>query len=52
MRAWRGEPAQVDSNQPKANPARFCCLGKGGHTFGDELSEQERMELIEYLKTL
>jgi hypothetical protein len=27
-------------------------MGKGGHTFGDDLSESERMDLIEYLKTL
>jgi mono/diheme cytochrome c family protein len=27
-------------------------LGNQGHTFGDKLSEAERMELIEYLKTL
>jgi hypothetical protein len=27
-------------------------LGNGGHTFGDKLSEGERMEVIEYLKTL
>ena len=27
-------------------------LGNGGHTFGDKLSEAERIELIEYLKTL
>jgi mono/diheme cytochrome c family protein len=27
-------------------------MGNGGHTFGDELSEDERMDLIEYLKTL
>jgi mono/diheme cytochrome c family protein len=27
-------------------------LGNGGHTFGDKLSEDERMDLIEYLKTL
>lgn len=27
-------------------------LSNGGHTFGDELSEDERMDLIEYLKTL
>jgi mono/diheme cytochrome c family protein len=27
-------------------------MGKAGHTFGDELSEDERMDLIEYLKTL
>jgi mono/diheme cytochrome c family protein len=26
--------------------------GNGGHTFGDELSEEERMAVIEYLKTL
>jgi hypothetical protein len=27
-------------------------MGNGGHTFGDDLSEDERMDLIEYLKTL
>ena len=31
--------------------ARFG-MKNGGHTFGDDLSEAERMELIEYLKTL
>ena len=31
--------------------ARFG-MNKGGHTFGDELSEEERMDVIEYLKTL
>jgi mono/diheme cytochrome c family protein len=27
-------------------------LGNGGHTFGDDFSEEERMAVIEYLKTL
>jgi hypothetical protein len=27
-------------------------LGNGGHPFGDKLSEDDRMDLIEYLKTL
>jgi hypothetical protein len=27
-------------------------LGNRGHTFGDKLSEEQRMDLIEYLKTL
>jgi hypothetical protein len=31
--------------------ARFG-MGNGGHTFGDNLTEEERMEVIEYLKTL
>ncbi|MBV8554519.1 MAG: c-type cytochrome [Planctomycetaceae bacterium] len=31
--------------------ARFG-LGNGGHTFGDKLSNDERLDLIEYLKTL
>jgi mono/diheme cytochrome c family protein len=31
--------------------ARFG-MNNGGHTFGDDLSEDERMDLIEYLKTL
>jgi hypothetical protein len=26
--------------------------GNGGHTFGDVLSERERLAVIEYLKTL
>jgi hypothetical protein len=25
-------------------------MSKGGHTFGGELSEEERLDLIEYLK--
>jgi hypothetical protein len=27
-------------------------MGNCGHTFGDRLSEDQRMDLIEYLKTL
>lgn len=27
-------------------------LGNGGHTFGDKLSDDDRMDVIEYLKTL
>jgi cytochrome c peroxidase len=27
-------------------------LGNGGHTFGDRLGEDQRMDLVEYLKTL
>jgi mono/diheme cytochrome c family protein len=27
-------------------------LGNGGHTFGDKLSDEDRMSVIEYLKTL
>jgi hypothetical protein len=26
-------------------------LGNRGHTFGDKLSEEQRMDLIEYMKT-
>jgi hypothetical protein len=26
--------------------------GNGGHTFGDDLTERDRMAVIEYLKTL
>jgi hypothetical protein len=26
--------------------------GNGGHTFGDKLTEEERMAVIEYLNTL
>ncbi len=31
--------------------ARFG-LGNGGHRFGDKLNDEERSDLIEYLKTL
>jgi mono/diheme cytochrome c family protein len=50
------ELAETGKNSPFA--AKFIVdtsrygLNKNGHTFGDELSEDERMDLIEYLKTL
>ena len=31
---------------------RSYASGNGGHTYGDRLSEVERMAVIEYLKTL
>jgi Cytochrome c len=43
---------------PPPHQARFVFdsanygLGNGGHTFGDKLSDDERIDLIEYLKTL
>ena len=56
---WKAEP--VDGPADPALPAwerRFIfdasspALGNGGHTFGDKLSDDGRMDLIEYLKTL
>jgi hypothetical protein len=38
--------------QRKIYDTRQPGLGNGGHTFGDDLSEEERMAVIEYLKTL
>jgi hypothetical protein len=56
---WKFEP--VPEAEDAAGPAserrwifdstRFG-LGNGGHTFGDPLSDADRMDLIEYLKTL
>ena len=38
--------------QRKIYETRLPGRGNGGHTFGDDLSEEERMAVIEYLKTL
>jgi Cytochrome c len=56
---WKVEPAAEppDPAQP-VHEARWYYdtsrfgLGNSGHTFGDKLSDDERRELIEYLKTL
>jgi hypothetical protein len=56
---WKHEPvpAPVPRDLPPHDAAfiydtaRFG-LGNGGHTFGDKLSEAERFDVIEYLKTL
>jgi mono/diheme cytochrome c family protein len=41
-------PLEVRKVYDTTQPGR----GNGGHTFGDRLSEEERMAVIEYLKTL
>jgi hypothetical protein len=57
---WKFEPIDTASPQPPTNSAeartiydtsRFG-LGNGGHTFGDDLDDGDRIDLIEYLKTL
>ena len=57
---WRVEPLEGVPNLRAMSTlearriydtARFG-LGNGGHTFGDKLGEPERMDVIEYLKTL
>jgi len=54
---WTFEPVE-DSKKLDENERRFLFdssrfgLGNGGHTFGDSLSETERLDVIEYLKTL
>ncbi len=57
---WITEPLSVAPDVRKMSPyeARFIYdtsrigLGNGGHTFGDKLTDDERSEVIEYLKTL
>lgn len=58
---WRFEelgPPDKDAKPPSRHKAHFIYdtsrygLGNGGHTFGDKLSEKQRYDLIEYLKTL
>ena len=54
---WPWEPAEVHADAPEADHKYIYDTtqyghGKGGHTFGDELSESEREALLEYLKTL
>lgn len=53
---WKFEEVGPDDEvDPKSklifDSTRFG-LDNGGHTFGDELSDEERWEVIEYLKTL
>jgi mono/diheme cytochrome c family protein len=57
---WKFEPIETGAAEPKPSSveartiydtARFG-LGNGGHTFGDKLTDADRMDLIEYLKTL
>ena len=54
---WKAPPFDptVEPKSPEAryqvDTARFG-LGNGGHTFGDKLTEEERRDVIEYLKTL
>ena len=57
---WKVEPITREDLQAETNPrrARFLFdstrkgLGVGGHTFGDTLGDDQRMAVIEYLKTL
>ena len=54
---WTFEEVPEDAPGPKDPPRRLFDasrygLGNGGHTFGDDLDERQRMDLIEYLKTL
>lgn len=45
-----GKPSRIEYRKiyDTSQPGR----GNGGHTFGDKLSDEERMAVIEYLKTL
>jgi hypothetical protein len=43
-----GSPIELRKVYDTTQPGR----GNGGHTFGDKLTEEERMAVIEYLKTL
>lgn len=46
------DPRQPASEQRKTYDSTLRGRGNTGHTFGDKLSEEERMAVIEYLKTL
>ncbi|WZO99387.1 c-type cytochrome [Isosphaeraceae bacterium EP7] len=53
---WKAEPAPTAEAKTVDDPflvdtSRFG-MGNGGHTFGDKLTDGERQDLIEYLKTL
>lgn len=54
---WRFRELRDGEEAPEAGPrgvydTRKPGRGNGGHTFGDDLSDDERFALIEYLKTL
>jgi mono/diheme cytochrome c family protein len=59
---WKFERVSADEHTATAKRSPFQAkfivdtsrfgMGNGGHTFGDALSETERADLIEYLKTL
>lgn len=56
---WKfNEVAEPTASTVPPQQARYiydttkAALGNGGHTFGDMLDEDERMAVIEYLKTL
>ena len=49
--------APLDAKQPAIEQRKVYDTSKpgrsnGGHTYGDDLSAEERMQVIEYLKTL
>ncbi|WP_165248718.1 c-type cytochrome [Paludisphaera soli] len=51
---WKAQvPAGAEVKEPRRlfDASRYG-LGNGGHTFGDKLSDADRDDLIEYLKTL
>jgi hypothetical protein len=52
---WKFEVPAADA-PPRKDRSLFDSkrfgLGNGGHTFGDKLTEDERMQVVEYLKTL
>jgi hypothetical protein len=57
---WKVEILSAAPDPKKLSPTEYRKIydttrigrGNGGHTFGDDLSEDERMAVIEYLKTL
>jgi hypothetical protein len=59
---WKFSEVTADEHASTARRSRFQAkfivdtarfgMGNHGHTFGDKLSEAERMDVIEYLKTL
>lgn len=47
--SWADAP---DADKPHIYDTTYWSQGNGGHTFGDDLTDDERRSVIEYLKTL
>ncbi len=47
-----GDPKLPGRERRKVYDATLPSRGKGGHTYGDALTEDERLAVIEFLKTL
>jgi hypothetical protein len=49
---WRFTPLEAPDGDPRTYDTSLRGYGNGGHTYGDELTEDQRRALLEYLKSL